>query len=188
LLSAPAASDLQINLKWTQPTGTVAATSYTIERCVGSTPCTFTFLNASKAPSYIDTTVSPLTTYSYQVKAQSSGGGFSGYSNSTSATTAAPTTYDCAVSGPAICYFYDEAGRLKAAKNVSGAKQVYALDPAGNRLVTSSVPTVPMTKPVLTLTPISSTAVNVIWAPATGGSGTYTYVLTRNGVRSRCAR
>jgi hypothetical protein len=83
---------VQINLAWTAGTETGGTISqYLIERCTGASCTTFAQVGASTALTYNDTSgLLGSTTYTYRVRA-SDGTNFSGYSNTTSATTAAPT-------------------------------------------------------------------------------------------------
>jgi len=92
-LSATASGPAQINLSWTAGTETGGTISqYLIERCTGAT-CS-SFAQVSTTPSSTttlgDSGLLGSTTYSYRVRA-TDGTNFSGYSNTSSATTAAPT-------------------------------------------------------------------------------------------------
>jgi len=92
-LSATASGPAQINLSWTAGTETGGTISqYLIERCTGAT-CS-SFAQVSTTPSSTttlgDSGLLGSTTYSYRVRA-TDGTNFSGYSNTNSATTAAPT-------------------------------------------------------------------------------------------------
>src|SRR5216683_650454 len=92
-LAATAAGNTQINLSWTAATETGGTISqYLIERCTGS-GCS-SFAQVATTPSSTttlgDSGLLGSTTYSYRVRA-TDGTNFSGYSNTSSATTAAPT-------------------------------------------------------------------------------------------------
>jgi hypothetical protein len=91
-LAATASGPVQVNLSWTAATETGGTiTSYSVERCTG-TPCNFAQIGSSPTTTYSDTSASLLgsTTYNYRVRA-TDGTNFSAYSNTASATTAAPT-------------------------------------------------------------------------------------------------
>src|SRR5882762_6917846 len=92
-LTATAAGPVQVNLSWTASTeagGTIA--SYLIERCTGAACSNFTQVNTTIAPttSFGDTGLLGSTSYSYRVRAKDSAGNIGPYSNTASATTAAP--------------------------------------------------------------------------------------------------
>src|SRR4029077_7880882 len=91
-LAATPSGPVQVNLSWTAGTETGGTISqYLIERCTGASCTTFTHVGTSTAVTYNDTNgLLGSTTYTYRVRA-SDGTNFSGYSNTTSATTAAPT-------------------------------------------------------------------------------------------------
>jgi fibronectin type 3 domain-containing protein len=192
-LAPAASSDTQINLSWTPPstnTTGIPIQKYLIERCPGTT-CTFAPIGATAtaAPAYLDTAVTASTTYSYRVRAQDINGTPGAYSGTISASTGTAAAYSCPTAGTAtVCYFYDEAGRLKVVRHDDGAQQSYVLDPAGNRLSSAGVPVTPVSFPTssgatfgLTVTPASATSINLAWSQATGGNGNINYVVTRNG-------
>jgi chitodextrinase len=179
-LASPASSDSQINLSWTASTDNVGVTGYLVERCLGSGCSTFTQIATSKTVTYIDTGVSASASYNYRVRATDASNNLSNYSNTVAASTKAATAYTCPSTGLAtVCYFYDEASRLKALQHDDGARQTYVLDPAGNRLSTPGVAVSSVTKPVLTVAARSATSMNLSWSPPTGGNGNFTYVVNR---------
>jgi hypothetical protein len=92
-LTATASGPVQVNLSWTAATETGGTlTGYLIERCTGSSCANFAQIGSSATTTYSDTSASLTgsTTYNYRVRA-TDGTNFSGYSNTASATTAAPT-------------------------------------------------------------------------------------------------
>jgi len=91
-LTGTAAGNTQVNLSWTaaaEPGGTV--TNYLIERCAGAACTSFVQVATSTAITYSDTGLTGSTSYSYRVRATDASNNLSGYSNTASATTAAPT-------------------------------------------------------------------------------------------------
>ena len=84
-LNASSVSSTQVDLTWTAGTDNVGVTNYEIYRDA----TLLTTLGA--VTSYTDSSVSPSTTYAYQLKAVDAAGNHSGFSNSSSATTPAPT-------------------------------------------------------------------------------------------------
>ena len=93
-LTATAASSTQINLSWTASTDNVGVTGYYIQRCVGSGCTNFAQIAevSGSTTIYVDASVAPLTTYTYEVIATDAAGNLSTPSNSASATTPADTT------------------------------------------------------------------------------------------------
>ena len=91
-LTAAAAAAVEIDLSWGASTDNVAVTGYEIYRCQGAGCTTFTVLTqTTAATTYQDTSVSPSTSYSYEVRALDGGGNRSPFSNVASATTPAST-------------------------------------------------------------------------------------------------
>jgi hypothetical protein len=91
-LTATAAGSVQINLSWTAATetgGTIA--NYLIERCAGAACSTFAQVGTSTATTFSDTNLLGSTSYSYRVRAIDTANTTGPYSNTASATTAAPT-------------------------------------------------------------------------------------------------
>ena len=92
-LAATAGSSSQVTLGWTASTDNVGVTGYLVERCTGIACSTFAQVGTSSTAAYIDTAVSPSTSYSYRVRATDAANNLSGYSNVAGATTpAAPDT------------------------------------------------------------------------------------------------
>jgi hypothetical protein len=91
-LTATSSGPAQVNLSWTVATETGGTiTNYLVERCSGAcTSYTQVATTTSPTTSFNDTALLGSTTYTYRVRA-SDGTNFSGYSNTSSATTAAPT-------------------------------------------------------------------------------------------------
>jgi fibronectin type 3 domain-containing protein len=188
-LAVAAFSSSQVNLSWTAATSAAGVTGYLIERCPGSACSAFTQIAATTttAATYADASVSPSTSYSYRVRAKDANSNLSGYSNTISASTAVAVSYSCPSTGlPTVCYFYDEAGRLRVAQHDDGAQQAYILDAAGNRLASTGVPVSPLGKPVVTVTPRTATSMNISWTAASGGNGVFTYVLKRASTALSC--
>src|SRR5207249_341678 len=91
-LVATASGPAQINLSWTAATETGGTiTQYLIERCAGATCSNFLQVGTSPTTTFNDTGLLGSTTYSYRVRATDASNNFSAYSNTASATTAAPT-------------------------------------------------------------------------------------------------
>src|SRR5438128_1030467 len=91
-LTAAAAGPVQINLSWTASTETGGTiTQYLIERCTGATCSNFLQVGTSTTATFNDTGLLASTTYSYRVRAMDSTNTTGPYSNTASATTAAPT-------------------------------------------------------------------------------------------------
>src|SRR6266851_8987571 len=91
-LTATAAGSTQINLSWTAATETGGTISqYLIERCTGATCSNFVQVGTSPTTTFNDTGLLGSTTYSYRVRATDASNNLSAYSNTASATTAAPT-------------------------------------------------------------------------------------------------
>jgi len=103
-LAAVAVSSTQVDLSWTDNSTNEAA--YTVERSKDN--AAWTVLTSALPPDaafYSDTSVGPLTTYYYRIKATNASGA-SAYSNTTSATTpngppASPTNLNATRSGNA---------------------------------------------------------------------------------------
>src|SRR6266699_858725 len=93
-LTASASGPVQINLSWTAATETGGTISqYLIERCQGSGCSNFAQVATSPTTTFNDTTagLTGSTTYNYRVRATDAANNFGPYSNTASATTAAPT-------------------------------------------------------------------------------------------------
>ncbi len=90
-LTATAASSTQINLSWTASTDNVGVTGYQIQRCQGASCTAFTQIAApaGTGTTYIDTGLSPSTSYSYEIIATDAAGNLSSPSNVGTATTLA---------------------------------------------------------------------------------------------------
>jgi fibronectin type 3 domain-containing protein len=86
-LSASPVSANQINLSWIASTGAVSAASYQVERCTGAGCSNFALVASPTTTFFIDTGLALGTTYGYRIRAVSSGGSLSNYSNSVSVTT-----------------------------------------------------------------------------------------------------
>jgi len=184
-LLSPAASSNQINLSWTASTDNVPVTGYLIERCAGSGCSSFGQIGTTATPMYFDTGVAPSSTYGYRVRATDANG-TSGYSNTVTASTSGTLPYPCVSTGPGTtCYFYDEVGRLKVVQRDDGARLAYTLDAAGNRLATAGLLATALSKPTLSVSPISATSLQLSWSIPTGGNGQLTYVVYRNGQNIR---
>src|SRR5919106_2834400 len=85
-LQATAVNSGRVDLSWGASTDNVGVTNYDIFR--NGSPLT----TVGQVTSYSDTTVSPSTTYSYQVRARDAAGNPSGLSNTATATTPAAST------------------------------------------------------------------------------------------------
>jgi len=90
-LQATAATNVQINLSWTAANDNVAVTGYLIERCQGSGCSSFAQVAAppGTGTTYVDSGLTPSTSYSYRVRANDGSGNLGPYSGSASATTLA---------------------------------------------------------------------------------------------------
>ena len=92
-LTATAQSSTQINLSWTAATDNVGVTGYRIERCTGSGCTNFAQIAApaGTGTTYNDTGLTGSTTYAYRVRAIDGAGNLGPYSNTSSASTPAPS-------------------------------------------------------------------------------------------------
>src|SRR6266851_3225896 len=92
ILTATASGPVQINLSWTAATETGGTISqYLIERCTGATCSNFVQVGTSATTTFNNSGLLGSTTYSYRVRATDASNNLSAYSNTASATTAAPT-------------------------------------------------------------------------------------------------
>jgi hypothetical protein len=89
LVAAPISS-AQINLTWAASTDNVGVTAYRIERCQGVGCTTFAEIGTSATSTYSNLALTASTSYSYRVRATDAAGNLSGYSNISTAMTAAP--------------------------------------------------------------------------------------------------
>jgi len=90
-LIAATASPAQINLSWTastEPGGTIS--QYLVERCAGAACSNFVQIGTSTTTSYSDPGLTGSTSYSYRARAQDTLNNRGPYSNTATATTAAP--------------------------------------------------------------------------------------------------
>ena len=135
-LAALGVSSNQVRLTWTAATDNQQITGYVIERCTGAGCTNFAQVGTlASGTVYMDSPVSPSTTYQYEVYATDSTGA-GPVSNVASATTL-PTSV-----ASSITYAYDALGRLVQA-NVAAISTVenYTYDAAGNLLSITAEPT-----------------------------------------------
>ena len=91
-LTATAAGPTQIHLAWTAATETGGTISqYLVERCAGAGCTNFVQVGTSATTSYNDTGLNGSTSYTYRVRATDAANDLGPYSNTATATTAAPT-------------------------------------------------------------------------------------------------
>jgi fibronectin type 3 domain-containing protein len=92
-LTALAVGPVQVNLSWTASTDNVGVTGYAVQRCAGAGCINFAQVASlpGTATTYSDMSVSPSTTYDYQIVANDAAGNLSQPSNATSVTTPADT-------------------------------------------------------------------------------------------------
>ena len=90
-LTATPASPTQINVSWTASTDNVGVTGYRVERCQGASCSNFAQIATPASTTFNDTGLLGSTSYSYRVRATDAANNLSMYSNTASATTAAPT-------------------------------------------------------------------------------------------------
>jgi chitodextrinase len=89
-LVAAEQGDARIDLTWTASTDNVAVAGYRIERCTGVSCNNFSEIASPVGTTYSDTTsLVPLTTYRYRIRAVDSAGNFSTYVSFLNVTTAA---------------------------------------------------------------------------------------------------
>jgi chitodextrinase len=81
-LTATAPSDGEVDLSWTPSTDAVGVTGYEVWRDEA-------LLSSGSSASYVDSSVTPSTTYQYKVRAYDAAGNRSGFSGSASVTTPA---------------------------------------------------------------------------------------------------
>jgi WD40 repeat protein/chitodextrinase len=86
-LSAVSGSTTQVNLTWTASTDNVGVTGYEVERCQGEGCTTFVQIATVTGTTYVDSGLTPGTTYQYRVRATDGAGNLSGYSNVATVTT-----------------------------------------------------------------------------------------------------
>lgn len=96
-LTAVADTPTEIELAWTASTDNVGVTGYDIHRCDGppspfGVPCGELLVQVGDVLAYEDKSVSPESTYTYEVRARDAAGNVSTESNAASATTPAPDT------------------------------------------------------------------------------------------------
>ncbi|HEV2907182.1 MAG TPA: right-handed parallel beta-helix repeat-containing protein [Actinomycetota bacterium] len=106
-LTATAAGSSRVDLSWQASSDNVGVTRYEIFRD-GSLHTT-----VGAVTSYSDTTVSPSTTYSYQVRARDAVGNRSGFSNPATVTTPVPAAADLALTKT------DPPGRAPTGRNMT---------------------------------------------------------------------
>jgi serine protease len=90
--TASAPSGTQINLSWPAATDNVGVTGYQVERCQGVGCATFGLIASPTTTGYLDTGLTPATSYSYRVRAQDAVGNVSPYSPFITATTLTSAT------------------------------------------------------------------------------------------------
>ena len=74
-------SSTQVNLRWLVSQGSAPIASYLVQRCQGVGCANFAQIATAAGNSYIDRTVQPGTSYSYQVQALDTSGNWSQFSN-----------------------------------------------------------------------------------------------------------
>ena len=80
----------QLSLSWIASTDDVAVAGYVIERCDGGDCTDFTQVAATSQTNFTDTGLSPVTTYSYRIRATDAAGNLSAYSGVVTGTTGIP--------------------------------------------------------------------------------------------------
>ena len=90
-LAATAMSGTQVNLSWGAATDNVGVTGYRVERCQGSGCSDFVKLIVVTATTFVDSGLTPNTTYNYIVRATDAAGNLGAYSNVASVTTLGTT-------------------------------------------------------------------------------------------------
>src|SRR5450755_1181195 len=101
-LLASIVSAHQINLSWAASTSTVGLANYVVERCQGAGCTNFAQIAAPVAPTFTDTSLSPGTSYSYEVEAVDTAGNTSAFSSAASATTQTPPTVPGSLTATAV--------------------------------------------------------------------------------------
>jgi chitodextrinase len=96
----------QINLSWTASTDNIGVTQYVVQRCTGTSCTPSTDVGTSATTSYADNSLTPGTTYRYQVRARDAASNTSGASNVVSAATLAdsspPSTPTIVITGTTV--------------------------------------------------------------------------------------
>ena len=87
-LIATASGGTQINLSWTASTSSIGILNYQLERCPGAGCSNFIQVATPTDASYVDTALTPATSYSYRVRARDTNNNSSAYSNIATAATA----------------------------------------------------------------------------------------------------
>jgi len=90
-LVAASASSSQINLSWITSTDNVAVIGYLVERCQGAGCTSFAQIATPAGNGYSDAGLLAATAYTYRVRATDADGNLSGYSDSASDATFAPS-------------------------------------------------------------------------------------------------
>ncbi len=90
-LTTSAASSTQIDLSWGAATDNVGVTGYRVERCAGAGCSSFAQIAAPAGTSFNDTGLTASTSYSYRVRAVDAATNAGAFSNTSSATTLAPS-------------------------------------------------------------------------------------------------
>jgi fibronectin type 3 domain-containing protein len=86
--SALPVSSSRIDLAWSAATDNVGVTGYSLERCQGAGCTNFAQIASQSATTFIDTALTPGTTYRYRVRAGDATSNFSGYAVSNVTTYA----------------------------------------------------------------------------------------------------
>ncbi len=97
-LVATAASATQINLAWTASTDNVGVTGYKVERCSGAGCANFSQIATPTGTTFNDTGLTASTSYSYRARANDAAGNNSGYSNTATTSTLAPSGVSVTIS------------------------------------------------------------------------------------------
>jgi hypothetical protein len=84
----------QIDLSWPAATDNVTVTAYLLERCTGSGCSSFAQVSSVVGLSFANTGLSPVTSYSYRVRARDAANKLGGYSTIIQAATTSGTV-DC---------------------------------------------------------------------------------------------
>ena len=134
-LTATPVSSTQTNLSWTASTDTLQITGYVVQRCSGASCTTFAQVGSvSSGTTFLDSGLTPGTTYRYEVYATDSTG------SGPNSNIANASTFAASVAG-SITYTYDALGRLVQANVPAlGIVENYTYDASGNLLSMTSEP------------------------------------------------
>lgn len=173
-LTATATSSTQINLSWTASTDNVGVTGYLIQRCQGASCVTFAQIAApaGTGTAYIDTGISPSTSYSYEIIATDAAGNLSSPSNvGTALTLAGPPAAPSALTGTAASATQINLSWTNNATNQTGCK----IERSSDGVIFTQIGTTAATVTTYSDNPLAPLTAYYYRVRATNGAGDSTY-------------